>query len=173
MRCRLVGDQGCAALNTERAKQRRLTAGACAQVEPCGVGAVQGCCGERTCHQLGAGILRADGAFTYGFQACQVAGGVQCRTLNQFTVDGTLFACLVEATQAGQRHQVHHGGEVVRFEQLLNFGGGAAVRDECLAHGTHNPAGVRSEQRHALGVVLRVLDDEFVPLFGGALGDAA
>ena len=173
VRCRLVGDQGCAALNTECAEERRLTAGACAQVEPGGVGAVQGCCGERACHQLGAGILRADGAFTYGFQACQVTGGVQRRTFNQLAIDGALFACLVEATQAGQRNQVHHGGEVVRFKQLLNFGGGAAVRDECLAHGTHNPAGVRGEQRHALGVVLRVLNDEFVPLFGGALGDTA
>ena len=47
------------------------------------------------------------------------------------------------------------------------------MRNQCLAHGTHNPGGVRGEQRHALGVVLRVLDDEFVPLFGGALGDAA
>ena len=101
VRCRLVGDQGCAALNTERAEQRRFTARACAQVEPCGVGAVQGCCGERACYQLGAGILSADGAFTYGFQACQVAGGVQRRTFNQLAVDGALFACLVEATQAG------------------------------------------------------------------------
>ncbi len=40
------------------------------------------------------------------------------------------------------------------------------MRNECLAHGTHNPGGVRGEQRHAFGVVLRVLDDEFVPLFG-------
>ena len=47
------------------------------------------------------------------------------------------------------------------------------MRHECLAHGTHNPAGVRGEQRHALGVVLRIRGDEFVPLFGGALGDAA
>ena len=47
------------------------------------------------------------------------------------------------------------------------------MRNECLAHGTHNPGGVRGEQRHAFGVVLRVLDDEFVPLFGGALGDTA
>ena len=154
-------------------RRAEYRAGACAQVEPGGVGAVQGCSGERACHQLGAGILRADGAFAYGFQARQVSGGVQCRTFNQFTVDGALFACLVEATQAGQRNQVHHGGEVVCFEQLLNFGGGATVRDECLAHGTHDPAGVRGEQRHALGVVLRIRGDEFVPLFGGALGDAA
>ena len=113
VRCRLVGDQGCAALNTERAEERRLTAGACAQVEPGGVGAVQGCCGERACYQLGAGVLRADGTFTYGFQAGQVAGCVQRRTFNQFTVDGALFARLLEATQAGQRNQVHHGGEVI------------------------------------------------------------
>ena len=173
VRCRLVGDQGCAALNTECAEERRLATGAGAQVEPCGVGAVQGGCGERACHQLGAGILGADGAFTHRFEAGQVAGSVQRRTFNQLAVDGALFSRLVEATQAGQRNQVHHGGEVVRFEQLLNFGGGAAVRDECLAHGTHNPAGVRGEQRHALGVVLGLLDDELVPLFGGSLGDAA
>ena len=116
MRCRLVGDQGCAALNTDSAKQRRLTAGARAQVEPGGVGAVQGCRGERACYQLGACILGADGAFTHRFQTRQVAGGVQRRTLNQLTVDGALFACLVEATQAGQRHQVHHGREVVCFK---------------------------------------------------------
>ena len=113
MRCRLVGNQGCAALNTERSEERRLTAGACAQVEPCGVGAVQGGCGQRASHQLGAGILGADGAFTYGFQACQVAGCVQRRVLDQLTVHGTLFSRLVEATQAGQRHEVHHGGEVI------------------------------------------------------------
>ena len=47
------------------------------------------------------------------------------------------------------------------------------MRDECLAHGTHNPAGVRGEQCHALGVVFRVLNDEFVPLFRGAFRDAA
>ena len=47
------------------------------------------------------------------------------------------------------------------------------MRHKCLAHGTHNPAGVRGEQRHALGVVLGLLNDELVPLFGGALGDAA
>ena len=47
------------------------------------------------------------------------------------------------------------------------------MRDECLAHGTHNPGGVRGEQSHALGVVLGLLDDELVPLFGGSLGDAA
>ena len=109
----LVGNQGCAALNTERAEERRLTAGACAQVEPGGVGAVQGCCGERACYQLGAGILGTDGTFTHRFEACQVAGGVQRRAFNQLAVDGALFACLVEATQAGQRHEVHHGGEVI------------------------------------------------------------
>ena len=173
VRCRLVGDQGCAALNTDSAEQRRLTAGARTQVEPGGVGAVQGCGGKRACHQLGAGILRTDGAFTHRFQACQVAGGVQRRALNQLTVNGALFACLIKATQTGQCHQVHHGGEVVRLKQLLNFGGGATVRHQCLTHGTHNPGGVRGEQSHALGVVLRVLDDEFVPLFRGALRDAA
>lgn len=70
-------------------------------------------CGQRACYQLGAGILGADGAFTYGFQAGQVAGCVQRRAFNQLAVDGALFACLIEATQAGQRNQVHHGGEVI------------------------------------------------------------
>ena len=47
------------------------------------------------------------------------------------------------------------------------------MRDQRLTHGTHNPGGVRGEQSHALGVVLSLLDDELVPLFGGSLGDAA
>ena len=69
VRCRLVGNQGCAALNAERAEERRLATGAGAQVEPGGVGAVQGGCGQRASHQLGAGILGADGAFTHRFEA--------------------------------------------------------------------------------------------------------
>ena len=45
----------------------------------------------------------------------------------------------VQAAQPGQGHEVDHRGGVVRFEEVVDFGDGAAVCHEGLAHGADNP----------------------------------
>ena len=93
-------------------------------------------------HELRADVLDTGASFPDRGEPAEVPAAGERGAFDEFTRGGPDFQGLVQAAEAGQRHQVHYRGGVVGFEEIVDFGGRPAVGHERLPERADDPFGV-------------------------------